>query len=86
MTIPLTAEVIHPFSETHQWTEEDRTNGSAITEWWGEFSKSIMTRHLERHHWSVFYGGRVGACISQGFKEELCTELGIESSAHLAEA
>lgn len=47
-TVPLTAEAIHPFNETHQWTEEDRTNGSAITEWWGEFSKSIMHDQASR--------------------------------------
>lgn len=85
-TLPLLSEVVLSFNETHQWTAEDRANGLIIKEEGVERSKNCMTRHLERHHFSPFYGEPLGACISRGFKEQLRTELGIESSAHVAEA
>lgn len=86
-TLPLARGVVLAFNKTHEWTAEDRTNGLVIKNVDGrrEFSKNTMTRHLERHHFNPFYGEPLGVCISQGFKKQLRTALGIESSAHMAE-
>ena len=85
-TLPLTSEVERSFNERHRWTAEDRANGLVIKDGSTERSKNPMTRHLEQQHFNPFYGEPLGACISHGFKAQLRKELGIESSAHVAEA
>lgn len=85
-TLPLASEVVRSFNETHKWTAEDRANGLVIIDGDVQRSKNTMTRHLQRHHFNPFYYEALGACISQRFKIQLRSELGIESPAHMAEA
>ena len=87
-TLPLAKRIRLSFNETHKWTAEDRNSGLVIkpSSQRYEHSKNPMPRHLERQHFSAFYQDHVGACISQGFKEQLRAELGIQSLANVEEA